>query len=278
MNIKEKIALTVAILSAIPVLIIIIRKFSVLSVLSTDNIPGEKEASFKKELIKKRVDRDLSKISNFFISLGNSSRRKGKSYLSLLENNLKRVKSFYLKNKAFSLEKKEQIIKNLFKDVELAEKEEDAPQTEAKLLEIINLDEKNSEAFYALGHFYFESDKLNEAIQTFSHVLKLLIREKKEGNRGSSISISELYFSLAEVAEKMERIDNALEYIAEALDLEPNNPRFLDLALDLSIAKGDKKLASNYYSKMTIINPENTKLASWEGEIELLGDDNNEIQ
>jgi len=277
MTLEEKIVLIIIILAAIPVLFIIIRKFSVLSVLSIDSIPGEKEASFKKELIKKKVDRDLFKIVNVFISLGNSIKRKGKSSLSIFEGNLRKLKSFYLKKKVFSLEKKGQIIKDLFKEVGSAEKEDDDALTEAKLLEIINLDEKNAEAFFALGHFYFEADKFNEAIQTFSHVLKLLIREKKESGRTGDISISEVYFSLAEVAKEMERTDNALEYIAEALDLEPNNPRFLDLALNLSVIKKDKKLAENYYYKMSEINPENKKLITWENEIEALGD-NNEIQ
>ncbi len=270
MTTEEKVVLALVLISAIPVLVIIFRKFSVLSVLNTDNIPGEKEASFKKELIRKKVDRDLSKIVNFFINLGLFFKRNTKNYLSLFENNLKKLKGFYLKKKDFSLEEKNQIIKELFKEVELAKKEDDESLVESKLLEIINLDEKNSEAFFALGHFYFQSDKLNEAIQTLSHVLKLLIREKQETTRAGSISVAEVYFSLAEVAQKMERLDNALEYVIEALDLEPNNPRFLDLILDLSIMRKDKKMAEIYYQKMLTINPENNNLLAWKEEIDSL--------
>lgn len=266
MNLKEKIFLLTAIISAFPVFIIIVRKFSVLSVLNTDNIPGEKEANFKKEIIKKRVDRDLLRFISFFTKTGDWIKKSGAGYLSFFENNLKSLKSFYLKNKILSAQEKKQKIKELFKEIELVEKDDES-LVESKLLEIINLDEKNSEAFFALGHLYFDLDKLNESIQTFSHALKLLIKEKKEGIRSSNISVSEVYFSLAEVAQKMERLDNALDYIKEALDLEPNNPRFLDLILDLSIIKKDKELARIYYDKMSLINPENKKLLDWEKDI-----------
>ena len=274
MLLSEKIALFLALVSMLAVFIIIIRKFSVLSILNTDNIPGEKEASFKKEIIKKRVDRDLMRFGRIFLSNTNRLKNKTKKVLTFVEKNLWTLKSNYLKNRPLSLEKKSELIKDLFKEAEIAEKQEDEILAEAKYLDIINLDQKNLRAFFFLGEFYYGSAKLTEAIQTLSFALKLAIKERREGSLAEDLSVAEIYFSLAKAGRDLERFDYALESIREALDLEPNNPRYLDLILDLSIMKRDKGLAWTYFNKMSAINPENNKLQTWREEIIALGEEN----
>ena len=80
----------------------------------------------------------------------------------------------------------------------------------------------------------------------------------------------EIYFSLAWVEKEIGDIDAALENIREALELEGNSPRFLDLILDLSIMKKDKELASVYLEKLASVNPENNKISDWQEKINSL--------
>ena len=68
----------------------------------------------------------------------------------------------------------------------------------------------------------------------------------------------------------MGELETACENLREALDLEPNNPRYLDLILDLSIMKKDKEEASRYFEKLAAVNPENQKLADWKEKIDSL--------
>lgn len=274
MLISEKIFLVLAALSMIAIFVVIVRKFSVLSILNTENIPGEKEASFKKEIIKKRVNRDLSRIFKFLPLFATSVKKRVKSSLLYLENSLNKVKLSYLKKKFVSVGEKNQMIKDLFREADVLEKREEFALAENKFLEIINLDQNNLKAFFYLGKVYYDLNKLTESIQTLGYALKLAIKEKKElGELEGDISIAEIYFSLAEVAKDMERYDYALEAISDALDLEANNPRYLDLVIDLSIIKKDKNLASSYIARMSEINPDNNNLKSWREEIMSLPDD-----
>ncbi|MBN2854545.1 hypothetical protein JXK06_03385 [Patescibacteria group bacterium] len=274
MLLSEKIALFLALASMLAVFIIIIRKFSVLSILNTDNIPGEKEASFKKEIIKKRVDRDLMRFGRIFLSNTNRLKDRIKKTLTFIEKKLRTLKGNYLKSRPLSLDKKTELIKDLFKEAEVAEKKEEFELAETKYLEIINLDQKNIRAFFFLGEVYYEIAKYTEAIQTLNYALKLAIKAKKEAVLEEDLSVAEIYFSLAKAGRDLERFDYALESIREALDLEPNNPRYLDLILDLSIIKQDKGLAWTYFNKMSAINPENNKLQTWREEIIALGEEN----
>ena len=274
MLISEKIFLVLAALSMIAIFAVIVRKFSVLSILNTENIPGEKEASFKKEIIKNRVNRDLSRVFKFLPLFATSVKKRVKSSLLYLENSLNKVKLSYLKKKFVSVGEKNQMIKDLFREADVLEKREEFALAENKFLEIINLDQNNLKAFFYLGKVYYDLNKLTESIQTLGYALKLAIKEKKElGELEGDISIAEIYFSLAEVAKDMERYDYALEAISDALDLEANNPRYLDLVIDLSIIKKDKNLASSYIARMSEINPDNNNLKSWREEIMSLPDD-----
>jgi hypothetical protein len=60
------ISLILVVLCLIIILTVIIRKFPALAVLNVTNIPGEKEAKFKEQIIKARIERDLSRWSGFF--------------------------------------------------------------------------------------------------------------------------------------------------------------------------------------------------------------------
>ncbi len=274
MSLSEKIALFLVLSSMLAVFIVIIRKFSILSILNTDNIPGEKEAGFKKEIIKKRLDRDLMRFNRLFLLGVNRLKNKAKNALTFVEKNLQALKNSYLKNRPLPIEERNELIKISFKEAELAEKQDDDVLAEAKYLDIINLDQKNVRAFFFLGELYYNNEKLVEAIQTLSFALKLAIKEKKAGLLAEDLSVAEIYFSLAKAGIDLERLDYALESIREALDLEPNNPRYLDLILDLSIMKRDKGLAWTYFNKMSAINPENNKLQTWREEIISLGEEN----
>jgi len=262
--------LILVLISLAVIIFILARKFPVLAVLNIENIPGEKEASFKKEIIKKRVDRDLERtvgaVARLWLAVGG----KLKELLSVSEKNLKKAKAMYKKKQRMSWSDKNRTIRELIVEAEDAEKKGNASLAEEKLLEIISLDQKNLRAFFDLGKLYHEERKYPEAIQTLRHSLKIAAKQK--GGEGSELSAAEIYFSLALINRDSDNLDAAFEDMSDALDREPNNPRYLDLILDLSIMRKDKEAASRFLEKMAAINPENSKLQGWLEEIRSLED------
>lgn len=262
--------LSLVLISLLIIVFILSKKFPVLAVLNVENIPGEKEASFKKEIIKKRVNRDLGRFSLSFFKIWTMLSGSLKKFLSASEKNLKKVKAGYTKKQRISWSDRNKMIKELSVEAEDAEKKGDVNLAEEKLLEIISLDQKNLHAFYDLGKLYHEERKWAEATQTLRHALKIAVKKKGSEDGFEALSEAEIYFSLALINIDADKLDSAFDDISEALDREASNPRYLDLILDLSIMRKDKETAERFFEKMATINPENSKLQAWLEEIRSL--------
>ncbi len=59
---------------------------------------------------------------------------------------------------------------------------------------------------------------------------------------------------------KLNQLEQGLENIKKALDIEPDNPKLLDFLLDLSIIMGDKELANKTLNRLIEVNPDNKKI------------------
>lgn len=255
------IPLLLIILSLLVIMVIVGRKFSTLANLDVNSIPEEKEAKFKEYIagkrIKRRVFKWTSQTSKFFKKL-----TEGWSEMSeRMYDRLKKIKEEEAEEVGEGEEKKEERINLLFKELEELDKKENFEKYESKLIEIIGLDSKNTTAFEELSELYFENKKYKESIQTYKHTLRLL--DKKDVDK-----IAEMYFNLAIVYKESDKLSEAREKLAEALKLSPNNPRYLDTMLEISIMKEDKTLAKSTYDKLAEVNPENKKLEEWKKKIE----------
>lgn len=248
-------------LCLVVILAILFKKFPVLAILDVSNIPGDKEAKFKDKIIKQRMERDLTKlsgnISRVFLFLNN----RFNNFLNSTKTQLKKVKLNYKLNTKISWAQKVQRMKELFSEIETHLKKENFNDAEEKLVEVISLDDKNLKAFLKLADLYDHQKKWAEARQTYEYALKLARKHKDDFSIIGDFNISEIYWSLSLVAKELNDLEYAYDNIQEALDLEPNNPRYLDLILDLSIIKKDKESAEHFLEKLAEVNPENNKLA-----------------
>ena len=260
------ISLILIFISLAIILAIIVKKFPALAILDVHNMPGEKEAKFKNMLMKARIERDLSKwggiIGQAFLGINKYLLK----LLKLAQTNLKKAKISYKAKEKLSIDTKEKIIKDLYREAEDLIREEKFTEAEDKLVEVISLDQRHLGAFFDLGSVYEELRKFPEARQTYEYALKLA---KQDGSKAvGEFSPQEIYFSLAWLEKEAGNIDAAYDNILEALELEPNSPRFLDLILDLSIIRKDKFSALRYLDKLAAANPENQKLEEIRQEIE----------
>lgn len=253
------IPLILILLSLSIIIIIVTRKFSVLASLDVENIPKEKEAKFKEQIISGRLKRNItmwfSKLARFvkpaLLSIAD--------FFKWLYNKLHEIKESYKSEEAPREEKSDDKIVNIISEANNLIKEEKLDEAEKKLIEVINLDNKNIEAFKTLGKLYFRRKNYDEAKQTLEHVLKL---EQDES--------AESYFDLALANRGAGSMEEAVLNLRKALKIEPNNPRYLDTMLDIGIINKDKGLAMEAYRKLKSANPDNQKLTELKKQIDEL--------
>lgn len=251
---------------------ILIRKFPALAILDVANIPEEKAAKFKDKLIQERVKRDVSRWTGLFGRLYLFTTKRLLTFIRSGQARLKKIRNANLSIWKIPGRDKDKKIQELFREAEELLKKEKADVAEEKLVEIASLDQKNLAAFFTLGNLYQRQKKWPEARQTFEYALKLARHHPGLAGGGVSVTPQEIYFSLATVAKEVGELDLALDHIREALEIEPNSPRYLDLILDLSIMGKDQALAQESWNKLAAANPENNKLSERLAEIEKMGE------
>lgn len=246
------------------IILIVARKFSALANLDVENMPIEKEARFKEQIITGRMQKSLVKwkvrLGKFFGFIGG----KLSTLFHFTQKKLQEVKKNYSAEKvSLPVKDKESLIKELFSKNENLNDWENFEEKESNLIKIIEIDPRHAEAFIVLGGLYLANKKYEEAKQALAHALKLLGNE--EGDKQS-----EVYFDLAAVYRETGELDDSLETIKMAAKLSPNNPRYLDSLLEVSIMNKDKITALDAFEKLSAVNPENGKLIEFKEQIDAL--------
>jgi tetratricopeptide (TPR) repeat protein len=261
------------IICLIVISLIIIKKFPALAILDVENIPGKKEAKFKEEIIKKRLERDLAKWGIVFLKIWNVLNKTISGSLHKSLEKLVALKETYRKNKKLTLAQRRERIRELFRLATDSVKDDNLEQAENSLIEIISLDQKKLPAFIDLADVYAKGKKWPEARQTLGYALKLIKANRRDEFFLDGISLPEVYFSLSWVCDNLGDKAAALDNIREALEFEANNPRYLDYAIELAIAEKDKNFALSMLERLREANPDNAKLIDWEEEINSLNDE-----
>ena len=108
------IAWILIIVSILLILFVVLKKFPALALLDVDSLPGEKEARFKNQIIKQKVERDLSRISGFFGRFYLSLSRYISRFFENTQAQLKRRRINYKSVENISQEDREKMINSLF--------------------------------------------------------------------------------------------------------------------------------------------------------------------
>ncbi len=282
------IPLILILISLAVIIIIAVRKFPVLANLDIESIQAERESKFKERIISNRIKRNFFK---YYVKIARVVKPIGQAIGNFFKWGQVRLAEYKESHSINDVnrEKGQQVINKLFADIEDLIKKEDLEKAEDKLVEVIGLDSKNIKAFKSLGDLYFERKDYHEAKQTFEHVLKLLEKEEstysptplavedgrgglaeEEDARDITSQLAGVYFDLAIVDKATDNFDGALASINKAFKLEPNNPRYLDTKLEISIIKKDKISALEAYDNLVKVNPENQKLADFKEKIDEL--------
>jgi len=271
MSMFNIIPLILILISLSVVIVIIVRKFSALANLDVDNIPSEKEAKFKERLLSERLKRNFLKINFRFLKIYKPLIDNLQKLFKNLNDKLLELKEKNAPKKELSQEGLDKKIDQLFLNIDIYLKEDEVESAEKSLIEIIGLDPKNIRAFKLLGGLYYSKKNYEEAKQTYIHVLKLvedqlgqhnILSEEFDGRRDNESEVNQagIYYDLSLVYRDFENLGQAIVEIDKALLIEPNNPRFLDTLLEISIMNKDRENAENALKRLKEVNPDNQKI------------------
>jgi len=287
--------LLVVIVGSLGVIVFIVtRKFRQTANLDLNNLPEEKIYQKKREIINKRIQKSSNLVKdNVMRGLSPIGKVWGKVqlrfriYVGQMERLLhheQALKTKTEKKKVISTEEQEQKFAQIIQDAEQQLKLSSHDQAEDLFIAAIKISPKSAVAYRGLGDTYLAKNSLEEARQTYifllqlepdddSVMVKLAEVAESQGDLEEAInyyqqavlvndSFSTRFYRLAELLVKVDQPEVAREAVLQAVELEPQNPKYLDLLIEIAIICGDKPLALKAYNDLRLVNPENQKLGS----------------
>lgn len=280
---------------------IVLRKFPQLSNLDLTSLPEEVQRKRKREILSKRIEeqgrylqkkwaRRLEPVRKFFAII----QLKFRVYVGKVEKlwyheQTLKAQTEKEKKREISPAERELKITQIMRDAEAQAKVGAVEKAEELYIAAIGLSRKYAPAYRGLGDIYADKGAVEEARETYRFVLqlepdddsvmvKLAEIAENQGDLEEAIqyyqqavlvndALSPRFYHLAELLKKVGQPETAKEAIAQAVELEPKNPKYLDLLIETAIICGDKLLAQKGYSELRLGNPENQKLEDFKERI-----------
>lgn len=288
-------------LSIIGMALIVFKKFPQLANLDLESLPHEQLAKKKKEMFGRRVKAEHSRLSQTVArwlkpvgKIWGRLQLKFRIYVGKIERLLhheQRVKS-RAELAQLPTEAVDGKLANLVSEGEQNLGRGNFDKAEELFIAAIKMDAKFAPAYRGLGDAYLAKGALNEAEETYQFLMLLSPNDdgamvkisellEKKGKIEEAInylqqavivndSLSSRFFHLAELLLRVNQPSVAKEAIVQAVDLEPKNPKYLDLLIETGILCGDKDLAVRGLSELRLVNPQNQKLESFQSRINTL--------
>ncbi len=282
-------------------LYLLLPKVPILANLDINNLPEEIEQKKKKEIVFKRLEskgKELGKrivdrlffLRNFWLFFQNKFRM-----LVYKTNKLWRYEENVLKKeeeKEMSVKEKENKVKELTKEAYNFFTVQNYDKAEELYIAALRLDPKSANIYRGLADTYFSKKDYDEAAETYEFLLTLnknddnvlmKLGEIKEFQNKLDEAISYYqqaaligdtlaprFFHLAELLLKVGQPESAKEAMHSAYELEPRNPKYLDLLIETAIICDDKLLAEKAWEELRMVNPENNKLSDFRERLDSL--------
>ncbi len=296
------IAIFVIAVGLVGMAVLTIRHFTQLANIDLENLPAEKEIKKKKEMIEKRVVAERHRLLLTFLrytqplrKLWGKAQLRFRVYVGKIERLLHHEQRAKVNEEMAELptEAVENKLAALLQDANFNLTESDFDKAEELFIAAIKLDAKCAPAYRGLADTYLAGGHLVEAEETYLFLLQLQPSDdaamvkisellEKKGKLEEAInylqqavilndSLSSRFFHLSELLIKVDQADVAKEAIGQAVELEPKNPKYLDLMIEIGILCGDKDLAERGFQELRLVNPQNQKLEGFQSRINDLG-------
>jgi tetratricopeptide (TPR) repeat protein len=261
----------IILLSLAVIVFIVIKKFPQVANVDLEQIPEEKQAGLKKEILEKQFEKRFkkatAKISHFIEPATLFLANKFSKLKEIIERKRKNLET---QNNTLEEQEKSQaeILHDLLDQGASLMEEENYLEAEKKFIKALTIDKHVSLIYKNLGEIYFEQKKYDYAVETFKYLISLENKKAKEADlRGDSEAerlikrdIAQIYFELAQTYKLLENIKEAKSAVDKALLIDFKNPRYLDFLCEVCIILGDKLGAQGCVSRLREVNAENKKL------------------
>jgi len=265
------IPLIIILISLSIIIFITIKKFPGLAAINVESIAQEKEAKVRNRIMVDRLNRiflNLKKIlSQALIPLIEILSSMG----SNLYQKVKELEKESFKKQPLKIIDLNQEIKEKLESAEKYLASEELAKVEEICIAVLELDKKNLEAYEFLAEVYRRNKDYKKSRETLRYLIKLVNKSKVDIEAsGLKHRLANYYANLGDIYQLEGRNNYAVVNFQKAVDLEPINPRFLDLLLKISIIIKNKNLAKQVFNDLRKADPQNQKLAELEEEIDNL--------
>lgn len=294
------ILLVILAVSLVVAVVIVVRKFPQVANLDVEHLPDERETRKKKEIIRRRIE---SEGARWLAALGGRVKplRKLWGILQLRfrvyvgkierllhhEQRMKKPAPAATNPSVIGETDQEEKVGAIVREGEHCLNEENYERAEKCFLAAIKIDPKAAAAYRGLADTYLAQKSTAEAEEIYRFILQLdpaddrvMVKiadlAEERGDISAAInfyqqaavvndSLSPRFYKLAELLLRAGQPATAKEAIIQAVELEPKNPKYLDLLIEVVIQCGDKEMAEQACRELRLINPNNQKLPMfWE--------------
>ncbi len=249
---------------------LIYKKMPQLASINIKSVPAEKEQLVRNRIITQRLYR---KYSDTHAILKKILKPLGKDIAGFFSN---------LYQQILELEKKQlhqhQPLKQIDINQQITDKLEEVENLLAQgenekaediCIRVIELNPRNDQVYEILTNIYLEEKEYKKAKEVCKLLIKLLNRGVESG-AADKHRLANAFSTLGWAYQVDGKFTYAMANYRKAVDLEPSNPRFLDLLLKISIILKNKDLATKVFNDLRQADPDNQKLAEIREEIKNL--------
>lgn len=257
----------------------IIKNFPRLAAINVESIAQEKESKVRNRIMTERLSRrflSLKRVFNdFFQPLISDLFKAGQDFYQKITD----LEKMSLKAQPLNQIDVAQQVKDKIEETKKFLAEQNFEKAEEVAISIIKLDGKNLDVYEFLTEVYLARKDYKKARETCRYLLKLLTKGKVIGdNSVEKHRLANCYAELGSIYQLQHKNTYSLANYQKAVELEPSNPRFLDLLLKISIILRNKTLASQVFSDLKAADPDNQKLPELQQQIDNLPDQVESVQ
>jgi len=282
--------------------VIVVRKFPVVASLDLEHLAEEQEIKKKRAILDNRLSEKSKMAQKEFRERMTPIRKiwgllqlKFRIYVGKIEKLLhyEDLVKNRQKSRELSTSEREKQIGDLLSQGESMFHEGNYDKAEEFFIAAIKYDKKLVPAYRGLADTYMAKAAKEEAMQTYDFLSRLtpnddalLVKLSELNEEGDKIneaihylekaisindSLSPRFYHLAELLQKVGQPEVAMEAIAQAVELEPRNPKYLDLLIEIAIICNNRPVAEKGFDELRLVNPENQKLAEFKERIDKIG-------
>lgn len=236
---------------------VLVRRIPTVALIDVKNLPVDKAAKKKEEIIADRIVRGA-------IQKSVPIRKVASGVWEWLREHFRR-----LAHRAFELQRRSEHLARarwdaltastrmhaLMREGDRLAKDDKFVEAEKQYIEALSIEQKNPKLYEKLGRLYLRNKQYDQARDTFRFASRL------SPNDASVVA------SLGEVALAREEYADAITYFQHAVSLRQRSPRYLDFLLEACITGGNRSCAKEALAQLAAVNPENAKLPDFDRRI-----------